>query len=143
MFKKVLLAVDLDEEASWRRALPAALEACRAESAVLHVLNVAPEVNAQISSFFPADANRKLLDATKGALHEFVTKHVPADIAAREIVVQGTIYKEILAVAQRVGADLIVMGARAPGVRDILLGANAAHVVRHARCSVLVVREGP
>ena len=37
-------------------------------------------------------------------------------------------------------ADLIVIGCHAPGVGDFLLGSNAARVVRHAGCSVYVVR---
>jgi nucleotide-binding universal stress UspA family protein len=141
MFKKVLLPVDLNYEASWRKALPVALEWCRNEAASLHVLTVAPEVSAQISSFFPSDANRKLLEVTAATLRKFVAEHVPADVVVQEIVAQGPVYREILEVAERIGADLIVMGAPPPGVRDILLGANAANVVRHARRSVLVVRE--
>jgi nucleotide-binding universal stress UspA family protein len=39
-----------------------------------------------------------------------------------------------------VNADLIVMASHKPTVTDYLLGANAAHVVRHAGCSVMVVR---
>jgi nucleotide-binding universal stress UspA family protein len=37
-------------------------------------------------------------------------------------------------------ADLIVVGSHRPAMKDYLLGTNAARVVRHAHCSVLVVR---
>ena len=53
----------------------------------------------------------------------------------------GTIYDEILAVADEIGADLIVMASHRPALRDYLLGPNAARVVRHAKQSVLVVRD--
>ena len=46
----------------------------------------------------------------------------------------------ILATAKKVRADLIVMAAHRPEFRDYLLGPNAYRVVRHAECSVLVVR---
>ncbi|MDR8241073.1 universal stress protein UspG, partial [Acinetobacter baumannii] len=36
--------------------------------------------------------------------------------------------------------DVIVIGSRKPGISTHLLGSNAAAVVRHAECSVLVVR---
>ena len=36
--------------------------------------------------------------------------------------------------------DLVVMAAHDPRVTDYLIGSNAAHVVLHAPCSVLVVR---
>ena len=141
MFKKVMLTVDLNEDASWRKALPAALAMCSTEGASLHVLNVAPDIGAQVAAFFPEGANRKLLDDTAARLRKFVADHVPSDVPVQDIVAQGSVHHEILAAAERIGADLIVMGAPQPGVRDILLGATAAHVVRHARRSVLVVRD--
>ena len=42
-----------------------------------------------------------------------------------------------------VNADLIVMSShrpQRPGMRTYFLGSNAGHVVRYAKCSVLVVR---
>ncbi|MEZ5601357.1 MAG: universal stress protein [Candidatus Competibacteraceae bacterium] len=53
----------------------------------------------------------------------------------------GSIYKEILDVAEEINADLIFMAAYRPSVKDYLLGSNASRVVRHARCSVTVVRD--
>ena len=43
--------------------------------------------------------------------------------------------------ADETNADLIVMASHRPELKDFLLGPNAARVVRHANCSVLVVRE--
>ena len=37
-------------------------------------------------------------------------------------------------------ADLIVMTSHRPAMRTYFLGSNAGHVVRYAKCSVLVVR---
>ena len=37
-------------------------------------------------------------------------------------------------------ADLIVVGSHRPVMSDYLLGSNAKTIVRHAQCSVLVVR---
>jgi nucleotide-binding universal stress UspA family protein len=70
-----------------------------------------------------------------------VAAQVPEGVAARRIVAAGKIYQEILRVADEVGADLIVMGSHRPELSDYLLGPNAARVVRHADCSVMVVRE--
>jgi nucleotide-binding universal stress UspA family protein len=53
----------------------------------------------------------------------------------------ASIYAEILGVAEEADADLIVVGSHRPAMKDYLLGTNAARVVRHARCSVLVARE--
>ncbi|HYZ26966.1 MAG TPA: universal stress protein [Geminicoccaceae bacterium] len=43
--------------------------------------------------------------------------------------------------ARTVPAGLIVMGSHHPELKDYLLGPNAAKVMRHADCSVTVVRE--
>ena len=140
MFRNVLLAIDLTEPGSWARSLPAALETCRASSAALHVVTVAAEVNVQVAPFFPADANEQLRAQAAADLRRWIAEHVPAGVEAHQIVAQGSIHREIIAAAAKAGADLIVMASHKPAVRDYLLGANAAHVVRHATCSVMVVR---
>ena len=59
------------------------------------------------------------------------------------VVRQGGIYHEILEEATAIKADLIVMTSHRPhrhAVRTYFLGSNAGHVVRYAKCSVLVVR---
>ena len=37
MFKNVLLPIDLDQESSWKKALPSALESCRASGGVGYI----------------------------------------------------------------------------------------------------------
>jgi universal stress protein F len=55
-------------------------------------------------------------------------------------VLRGHAAQSILDVAEDVGADLIVVASHRPGLSDYLLGSTASRVVRHANCSVLVVR---
>ena len=141
MFNSILLSVDLKEPGSWARALPAALQASKVMGAKLHVITVAPDVNTQVAPYFPADVNRQLKQKAAEDLDAWVTKNVPAGTAVTQIVAQGSIYREILTAAEGVGADLVVMAAHKPGIRDYLLGANAAHVVRHFPRSVLIVRD--
>ena len=57
---------------------------------------------------------------------------------------QGGVHQEILEEAAAISADLIVMSShrpQKPGLRTYFLGSNAGHVVRYAKCSVLVVRQ--
>ncbi|MGI9498639.1 MAG: universal stress protein, partial [Geminicoccaceae bacterium] len=54
---------------------------------------------------------------------------------------QGSAYREILKDAFAEGIDLIVMASPRSTGPDDLLGPNIARVVRHAKCSVLVVRD--
>ena len=140
MFKNVLLAIDLNEPTRWARSLPVAVQTCKDWSARLHVVTVAAEVNVQVASFFPQDANRHLLEQAAADLQKWIGERVPPGIETHRIVGQGSIHREIIAAAEKANADLIVMASHKPTARDYLLGANAAHVVRHAACSVMVVR---
>ena len=56
-------------------------------------------------------------------------------------VAHGSIYHEIMRLADELGCDAIVLVAHRPELRDYLLGPNASRVVRHANQSVLVVRD--
>ena len=48
---------------------------------------------------------------------------------------------EILAVAERTGAEAIIIGSHKPGPEDYMLCSTAGRVVRHAACHVLVQRQ--
>lgn len=141
MYKTILIAIDLNEPSSWERALPVAVEQASAAGATLHAMTVVPDFGmAIVGSFFPPDYEEKALAEAARALDAFVKKHVPGEIEVARTVGHGTIYKDVLATAERIGADLIVMASHRPAQSDYLLGPNAARVVRHANCSVLVVR---
>src|SRR4030088_3291400 len=61
-----------------------------------------------------------------------LAEYVPADFATHppQTSEEGAAIK----------ADLIVMTSHRPAMRTYFLGSNAGHVVRYAKCSVLVVR---
>lgn len=142
MYKDILLPVDLDNEATWKKAITAAVELCQAFGANLHVMTVVPDFGMSIvSQFFPKDFEKKALATAKTDLQAFAKKHVPGDVKVQHIVAHGTIYEEVLNTAKKIKADLIVMGSHRPELQDYLLGPNAARVVRHAPMSVLVVRD--
>lgn len=141
MYKAILLPVDLNDDSSWQKALPTALEYCRAFGSDLHVITVAQSFGrSYVGQFFPEGYEKTLEDGLLAGLQEFVKKHVPEDLKVRHTVRLGTVYQEILVAAEETGADLVVMASHRPELKDYLLGPNSARVVRHAQCSVLVVR---
>ena len=141
MYTDILLPVDLGNESSWAKALPAAIEYCEAFGSNLHVMTVMPDFRSpMVAQFFPDDHEDKLMDNAKDVLHKFVADRVPEEIKVQHIVADGTIYKAIIEMADDIGADLIIMGSHRPELQDYLLGPNAARVVRHSQKSVLVVR---
>ena len=93
-----------------------------------------------ISQYFPDDFEETTLTAAKDAVRAFIDKNVPKEVPSRAIVAQGRAYEQILRIADEIGCDAIVMAAGNPDLAQYLLGPNAARVVRHAKCSVLVVR---
>lgn len=142
MYRSILVPVDLNDEASWAKALPVAVALTRAFAAKLTVMTVVPDFGmAIVGSFFPADYADKAAAEAKRRLAALVATRVPADLGAETAVARGTIYDEIIAAGKRLDADLVVIASHRPGLEDYLLGPNAARVVRHYRRSVLVVRE--
>ena len=140
MFNDVLCAVDLGDEHSWIKALPKAIE-MRGGSGNLHLLTVVPDFGlSMISQYFPDNFEQTTLTAAKDALRAFIDKNVPKDVPSRAIIAQGRAYEQILRVAEEIDCDAIVLAAGNPDLAQYLLGPNAARVVRHAKCSVLVVR---
>ncbi len=142
MFKEILLPIDLGDTGSSKSALSVAVEFSQGAGAKLHVLAVVPGMGMSIiSQYFPEDFEEKSLTSAAQQLNDFIGANISSDIATYAIVANGTIYEEILRVAAETGCDLIVMTSQRPELKDYLLGPNAARVVRHSKCSVLVVRD--
>jgi nucleotide-binding universal stress UspA family protein len=142
MYANILVPVDLSDKHSWRKALPTAIALCQAFSARLHVITVVPEFGLpMVGQYFPDGYEDKLRQQAAKQLKALVTEQVPDELPTRRIVAEGKIYREILKAAKTVSADLIVMGSHHPELKDYLLGPNAAKVMLHADCSVMVVRE--
>lgn len=141
MYDDILLSIDLNDESSWSRALPTAVEYCRAFGARLHVATVVPDFGLSlVSQYFPADFEQKAVDKASQELHALIRDRVPGDVTVQHIVAVGTIYHEIIRAADQVNAGLIIMASHRPELEDYLIGPNATRVVRHCNRSVLVVR---
>ncbi len=141
MFKSILVPIDLNEESSWKEVVPHAIKMANDSGAKLQVLTVIPDFGTSfVASFFPKDYAKNALAETEKALADFVENQFPAEMSIKSYVRHGTIYEEILLVADSLKCDLIVLASHRPETSDYLLGPNAARVVRHAKQSVFVVR---
>ncbi len=82
------------------------------------------------------------MSSVKDTIYDIIAKESGIEPPRISYVVrQGGIYHEILEEAASMKADLIVMTSHRPAMRTYFLGSNAGHVVRYAKCSVLVVRK--
>jgi nucleotide-binding universal stress UspA family protein len=142
MYKDILLAVDLDDELSCRKPVLSAVELARTFGARLHVLTVVREIEAILQAKSAPLGYELILTDLENRLAGLIRRVNASDLNPNILVTHGpSIYAEILAVAEKAMADLIVVGSHRPAMKDYLLGSNAARVVRHARCSVLVARD--
>ncbi len=141
MFKRILVPVDVDQESSWARALSVGEQLASDYGAELHVMTVVPAMGMSVvGSFFPPDFEAKALAKADERLREVVGQRATSAEAANCHVAHGTIYEEILSLADKLQCDVIVMTSHRPELKDYLLGPNAARVMRHAKQSVFVVR---
>jgi len=139
MYRRILVPLDLNEVK--HAAIPVATEYAQAFEASLHVLTVLPDFGkGLLSQFFTAKSEERMMEAAHDALQAVIRAKFPSDVAVEAVVAQGNVYENILGQARTLSCDLIVMAAHKPDIKDYLLGPNAARVVRHAECSVLVVR---
>ncbi len=142
MFKSILLPLDLPNLETQGKAMKAAVSQAQASGAKLIVMSVVPDFGSSlVGSYFPAGYEQKAIEDSKARLEAFTKDAVPAGVDLTLEIGHGSIYREILRIAEEAGCDLIVMGSHQPDLKDYLLGPNAARVVRHATCSVLVVRD--
>ena len=141
LFTHILACIDLGDVPTSAQVIAAAMETVGADD-TLHVFTAVPDFGRSIvGSFFPGDYEKTAIQKARDALHGFIDTHVPRGTRVQAVIGHGNIYEEILVAADKVKADLIVIGSHRPELKDYLLGPNAARVVRHAQVSVLVVRE--
>ena len=142
MAQSVLTAIDLAHEDVMDQILLRAKQLADLDRAGLAVITVIPDFGMSIiGSFFDQDVMDKARQTAQGRLHEF-TARILGDVASKvqHIVASGNAYEEIIGISEQIDADLIVLGAHSPELKDYLLGPNAARVIRHSKCSVYVVR---
>jgi nucleotide-binding universal stress UspA family protein len=140
MYKRILLAVDLADEAEEPKGLEEALALVNCSGAELRLVNVQPLLPATFMEYVPADFDAEQERRAKEALDEIAAGIALPKERISCAVASGGVYHELLREAQEWNADLIVIGSHRPVMSDYLLGSNAKTIVRHAQCSVLVVR---
>lgn len=141
MYRNILIPVDLDEPSSWENALPVARALSSAFGARLTLVTVIPDIRLMLDVQWSPIGFDEMVDIARGRLDALADSIEGAGAVARHVETGG-VYAGILAVGERISADLIVLASHRPAMKDYLLGSNAARVVRHARCAVFVVRDG-
>jgi nucleotide-binding universal stress UspA family protein len=144
MYKHILVPIDLTDLDLAKPAIASALSMAEQSSGTIRLVNVLPLTPVMLAEYVPPDFEAQQRKASEDAL-AIITKEIGLDPSrVSSTVRQGGIHQEILEEANAIHADLIVMSShrpQKPGIRTYFLGSNAGHVVRYAKCSVLVVRQ--
>lgn len=113
---------------------------CVPWGATLHVVTVVPDLGmAIVGSQFDKGFEKESLSRAMTELRNAIkAAGVTAELHARS----GTVYDRVIALANELDVDLIMVGAHRPELKDYLLGTNAARLIRHSQKSVLLLRDG-
>jgi universal stress protein F len=143
MYKRILVPIDLADQELAKPAVATALMMAEPSDGTIRFINVLPLTPVMLAEYVPPDFEVQQRKAAEDALAIVVKETGLPQERVSSTVRQGGVYQEILEEAGGIGADLIVMSSHRPqrhAVRTYFLGSNAGHVVRYAKCSVLVVR---
>ena len=151
---KTLVATDGSKEAELAAKTASDLaQKTHSELHVVHVFGIAPvgppvypeatdlqrverEAEAEELERISEQRAREMLEEEVGKVRSAV------GTVAQGHLIEGRVAPEVVALAEEIGAGLIVLGSRGRGgIRRALMGSVSDSVVRHAHCPVLVVRE--
>lgn len=138
MFKKILLPIDLEQADLTQHAIEAAIEISK-PSAELRLVNVQAMLPAMLIEYGLPDYESEVRLLAEKRIGETAAK-IDYPSVSTIVRIGDPIYHEALMEAKEWDADLIVICSNQPTLATYLLGSNAAKIVRHATCSVLVVR---
>lgn len=139
MFKKILVAIDLVHLEKCHDMIDRAEVLAEENDGQITLLNVIMDIPPYVALEMPPDTQKRLLADAKTKVVKLARDHALPSLCRAEIRV-GDPANRILEMAQSEDMDLIIVASHQPEFADYLLGSVAAKVVRHAPCSVMVLR---
>jgi universal stress protein F len=136
MFKTILVPIDMAHVVEGKASIDIAAQHASAGAKII-LLNVVEDIPNWAAAELPANL---MDDSLKKAQTELKAIANSTGMKMEVEVRCGHSYRSILDVAKENQVDLIIIASHRPGLQDYFLGSTAAKVVRHASCSVLVMR---
>lgn len=141
MFKKILVPVDPNEMEFAKPAVAAAADLAAQGDGEVLLVGVMPVMNGYVSEFLPTDFEAGFEKETEARIRAIGTEAGLKDGRFSVKLRSGSVYHEVIDEAKESAVDVIVVTSHRPQMSTYLLGSNAAKIVRHATCSVLVLRD--
>ncbi|ETX28078.1 universal stress protein [Roseivivax isoporae] len=135
MHRKILIPVAPDHVEAIADSMAVA-RALAAEGAEIHALSVLEVIPLYVAAEVPLEVYERSCADMRDKLTE-AFRDMP-DVRVRAVT--GSPAATIVETVRAHGFDLVVIRSHRPGLQDWFLGSTAGRVVRHAPCSVHVVR---
>jgi len=136
MYRKILVPIDLSDVGHGKEIFGIA-EKLLEPGGTITVLNVVEDIPGYVAAELP-DAVVKDLSTNAHTALEEATYGAGGNVKLE--VRRGSPASAIVAAAEQLEIDLIIIASHSPGLADYFLGSTASRVVRHAKCPVLVDR---
>lgn len=136
MYSKILVPIDLSDVGHGKEILAIAGKLLEPGGSII-VLNVVEDIPGYVAAELPASMVEDLATNARKSLEE--ATYGSADNVKLEVR-RGSPASAIVAAAEQMEIDLIIIASHSPGLADYFLGSTASRVVRHAKCPVLVDR---
>lgn len=144
MYHTILVPIDISDADLTLQVIPHVAAQVKINDAMVYFMTVIPSVPyyTALGLAYSGEVPDKdqFRNEALAQLSEIVNKfNIPEDRVKKHITT-GAPKDQILKFADSINPDLIVIASHRPSITTYLLGSNAAAIVRHAKCSVLVVR---
>ncbi|MBX9585989.1 MAG: universal stress protein [Gammaproteobacteria bacterium] len=140
VYQKILLAVELDPSCDTltTKKAKALADEFGAELYLVHAIEHMSSYGAAYGVAAGADIEEMLLENASDSMKKLASELALAD--DRQVIKVGPARTIILEEADRIGADLVVVGSHGRHGIRLLLGSTANAVLHGAACDVLAVR---
>jgi nucleotide-binding universal stress UspA family protein len=141
-FQKIIVPVDFSDHSS--RALDVAIELAQKFGGRLHLIHAYPIHPLLLTPYgmnVPVDFEREFRRAADQQMAACAERARKAGVAVETTCTPDSPSEAIVRCAEKIGADLIVMGTRGlTGLKHVVLGSVAERTLRMAPCPVLTVK---
>jgi nucleotide-binding universal stress UspA family protein len=137
MHKTILVPVDPADTERAASMIKLARQLGGSDDMKIVLMSVIQDIPTYVAAELPGGVTDKAKQRTQETLRKIAADEgIDAEIVVRS----GQPSAGILGTAQEKNADVIIIASHQPDLSDYLLGSTAHRVVRHAKCSVLVLR---
>ena len=142
MFKRILVPIDIDYPRTSKAVYDNAAELASLSGAQIRIVSVMPGFSMPIvASFVTEEIKNEAKNHFKVTLEKFIEEHCQGTTKVSQKVMVGKHYEEILKMADKWGADLIVVyHNHRRKMNEAFSQTCAQKIVKNAECSVLRLR---